>query len=88
MRNFLLQQQIARDGMILPFLQLLEYDGERLVHEVLPEVANDLAPKYIDAVLEVRLGNITIAGDADLEHVFLDEIIFLVGCLDDAEVIE
>ena len=54
-RNFLPQKQIARDGM--RFLQLLEHDGERLVHEALPEVAKDLVPTYVDvdAVLEVRV---------------------------------
>ena len=71
--------------MVLPFLQLLERDRECVVHEVLPQVAKDLVPEYVGAVLEVRLRNIAIAVDTDVEHVLFGEVFFLVLGLGDAD---
>ena len=73
--------------MVFPFLQLIERDREWVVHEVLPEVAQDLFPKYVGAVLEVRLRNIAIAVHADLECTLFVELILLVLGMGDAEVI-
>ena len=63
--------------MVLPFLQLLERDRECVVHEVLPQVAKDLVPEYVGAILEVRLRNIAIAVDTDIKRVLFGEFFCL-----------
>ena len=71
--------------MVLQLLELFESDGERVVHEVLPQLAKHLAPKDPGSCLEVVIGNVAVVGDADLEDVIFDEIMFLVLGLGDAD---
>jgi len=73
--------------MVLPFLQLLERDRGCVVHEVLPQVAQDLVPEYVGAVLEVSLRNIAIAVDTDVERVLFGEVFLLVLGLGDTDFI-
>jgi len=73
--------------MVLQLLQLFESDGERVVHEVLPQFAQSLVPKDPGSLLEVVLGNVAIVVDADLEDVVFDKIMLLVLGLGDADVV-
>jgi hypothetical protein len=73
--------------MVLQLLQLFEGDGERVVHEVLPQLAKSLVPEDPRSLLEVVLGNVPVVGDASLEDVIFDEIMLLVLRLGDGDVV-
>ena len=73
--------------MVLQLLQHLESDREWVVHEVLPQVAEDLIPEDPGALLEVLVGNVATVVDADLEGVRFDEIVLLVHGLGDGDAV-